>query len=172
MKAAQQVNAEEIDRYLTELNEELRSMDIKGEICLSGGAVMAIVYKARPDTEDVDAVCEPVRYIRIAARKVAKRNGLEVGWLNNAVEFFLAPHDKRILLDLSHLKIYVPPPDFLLAMKTLSARANTMDLDDLKVLISDLRLESPDAVFAIVKNYYPQNEIKPAARSMIRELFD
>ena len=47
-----------------------------------------------------------------------------------------------------------------------------MDLDDLKVLISDLRLESPDAVFAIVKNYYPQKEIKPAARSMIRELFD
>ena len=171
MKAAQQVNAEEIKRYLTELNDELRSMDIKGEICLYG-TVMALVYKARPDTEDVDAVFKPVRYIRIAARKVAKRNGLQIGWLNNAVEIFLAPHDRKILLDLSHLKIYKPPPDYLLAMKTLSARANTMDLDDLKVLISDLRLESPEAVFAIVKHYYPQKEIKPAARSMIRELFD
>ena len=30
--AAQQVNAEEIKRYLSELNEELRSMDVKGEI--------------------------------------------------------------------------------------------------------------------------------------------
>jgi hypothetical protein len=157
------VNAEDITRYLTELNGELRSMDVKGEMCLYGGAVMSIVYQARPDTEDVDAVFEPVRYIRMAARKVAKRNGLEIGWLNDAVEIFLAPHDKRILLDLSHLKIYTPPPDYLLAMKTLSARANTMDLDDLKVLISDLRLESPDAVFAIVKNYYPQKEIKPAA---------
>jgi len=28
--AAKQVNAEEIKRYLSELNEELRSMDLKG----------------------------------------------------------------------------------------------------------------------------------------------
>src|SRR6266567_35731 len=140
------MTAEKIKRYLSELNEELRSMDVKGEICLYGGAVMALAYNARPDTEDVDAIFEPVRHIRIAARKVAEKNGLEIGWLNNAVEMFLTTHDKKILLDMSHLKIYVPPPDYLLAMKTLSARANTMDRDDLKVLISDLRLESPEAV--------------------------
>lgn len=51
MKAAQQVDAEEIKRYLTELNEELRLMDIKGDVCLYGGAVMAIAYNARPDTD-------------------------------------------------------------------------------------------------------------------------
>jgi hypothetical protein len=169
---ATQVNAEEIKRYLTELNDELRSMDVKGEICLYGGAVMALVYKARPDTEDVDAVFEPVRYIQMAARRVAERNGLPIGWLNNAVEIFLAPHEKRIMLDLSNLKVYVPSADYLLAMKTLSARANTMDRDDLKVLIRDVGLESPDEVFGIVKNYYPHKEIKPAARSLIRELFD
>jgi len=44
--AAKQVNAEEIKRYLIEVNEELRSMDVKGEICLYGGAVMALAYKA------------------------------------------------------------------------------------------------------------------------------
>jgi len=166
------MTAEKIKRYLSELNEELRSMDVKGEICLYGGAVMALAYNARPDTEDVDAIFEPVRHIRIAARKVAEKNGLEIGWLNNAVEMFLTTHDKKILLDMSHLKIYVPPPDYLLAMKTLSARANTMDRDDLKVLILDLGVDGPDAVFQIVKNYYPKKEIKPAARSLIRELFD
>src|SRR3989442_8268478 len=144
--------ADEIKRYLTELNDELRSMDVKGEICLYGGAVMALAYNARPDTEDVDAIFEPVRHIRIAARKVAEKNGLEIGWLNNAVEMFLTTHDKKILLDMSHLKIYVPPPDYLLAMKTLSARANTMDRDDLKVLILDLGVDGPEAVFQIVKN--------------------
>src|SRR5437763_13407311 len=127
--AAKQVNAEEIKRYLSELNEELRSMDVKGEICLYGGAVMALAYKARPDTDDVDAIFEPERYIRIAARLVAQKNGLPVGWLNNAVEMFLANHERRILLDLSHLKV-VPPPDYLLAMKVLSARAETMDQND------------------------------------------
>ena len=170
MKAAQQVNAEEINRYLTELNEELRSMDIKGEICLYGGAVMAIAYNARPDTDDVDAVFEPVRQVRRAARLVAERNGLPIGWLNDAVEIFLARHDRRILLDLSHLKIYVPPPDYLLAMKVLSARADTMDQDDLKVLIRELGLTSAAEVFAIVKGYYPRKEIKPETRILIEEL--
>src|SRR5258708_1324139 len=133
--AAKQVNAEEIKRYLSELNEELRSMDVKGEVCLYGGAVMALAYNARPDTDDVDAVFEPVRYIQRAATRVAERHGLEQGWLNHAVKMFLVPHEKKILLDLSHLKIYIPPPQYLLAMKVLSARANTMDRDDISVLI-------------------------------------
>ena len=29
---------------MSELNEELRSMDVKGGVCLYGGAVMALVY--------------------------------------------------------------------------------------------------------------------------------
>jgi hypothetical protein len=169
VNATKQVNAEEIKRYLTELNDELRSMDVKGEICY-GGAVMALAYKARPNTDDVDAVFEPVRNVRRAAARVAERNGLPIGWLNNAVEIFLAPHDKRILLDLSHLKIYIPPPDYLLAMKVLSARAETMDRNDLKVLIRKLDLQSPTEVFAIVRGYYPNKEIKPEARILIEEL--
>lgn len=170
MKAAPQVNAEEIKRYLTELNEELRSMDIKGEICLYGGAVMAIAYNARPDTDDVDAVFEPVRHVRRAARLVAERNGLPIGWLNNAVEIFLAQHERRILLNLSHLKIYLPAPDYLLAMKVLSARAETMDQDDLRVLIRKLGLKSSAEVFSIVRGYYPHKEIKPETRILIEEL--
>jgi len=166
------MSAEEIKRYLTELNDELCSMDVKGEICLYGGAVMALAYDARPDTEDVDAIFEPIRYIRRAAERVAERHGLEKGWLNYAVKMFLAPHKKRILLDLSHLKVYVPTADYMLAMKTLSARANTMDRHDLEVLIQDLGLKEPEEVFSIVKGYYPHKEIKPEAKSLIRELFD
>jgi hypothetical protein len=169
---SQRMNAEDITRYLTELNDELRAMDVKGEICLYGGAVMALVYNARPDTEDVDAIFEPIRSIRIAARKVAERNGLELGWLNTAVEMFLAPHDKKIFLDQSNLKIFVPPSDYLLAMKTLSARANTMDREDLQILIRDIGLKHPEEIFQIVKNYYPHKEMKPASRILILELFD
>jgi predicted nucleotidyltransferase len=73
---AEQVNAEEIKLYLTELNDELRSMNIKGEVCLYGGAVMSLAYNARPDTDDVDAIFEPVRYIRKAAGRV----GSGMGW--------------------------------------------------------------------------------------------
>jgi Nucleotidyltransferase of unknown function (DUF6036) len=167
-----QVNAAEIKGYLTELNEELRSMDVKGEICLDGGAVMALAYNARPDTDDVDAIFEPVRYIRRAAGHVAERHGLEKGWLNHAVKMFVVSHQKRILLDLSHLKVYMPTPDYLLAMKVLSARVNTMDRADLEVLIRELGLKSPDEALTIVKHYYPHKEVKPAARKLVQELFD
>jgi len=61
------VNPSEIKGYLTELNEELREIEVKGELCLYGGAVMALAYNARPDTDDVDAIFEPVRHIRKAA---------------------------------------------------------------------------------------------------------
>jgi hypothetical protein len=168
----EQVNAEEIKSYLTELNEELRSMDVKGELCLYGGAVMALAYNARPDTDDVDAIFEPVRYIRRAAGRVAERHGLPKDWLNYAVKMFLVPHEKHILLDLSHLKVYMPPPDYLLAMKVLSARANTMDRADLEVLIRELGLKSADEALTIVKHYYPKKEVKPAARKLVQELFD
>ncbi len=67
MNALEQVNASDIKRYLAELNDELRAIDVKGEICLYGGAVMALAYNARPDTEDVDAIFEPIKYIRNAA---------------------------------------------------------------------------------------------------------
>ena len=154
------------------MNDELRSMDVKGEICLYGGAVMALAYDARPNTEDVDAIFEPVRQLRKAARIIAEKHGLEIGWLNNAVKVFLVEHPKRVLLDLSNLKVYVPTADYMLAMKTLSARANTMDRDDLKVLIRDLNLKQPEDVFEVVKGYYPHKEIKPEAKVLIRELFD
>ena len=170
MITLQQVHAEEIKRYLTEVNDELRSMDVKGELCLYGGAVMALAYNARPDTDDVDAVFEPVRYIRKAAGRVAEKYGLEKGWLNHAVKMFLVPHERHILLDLSHLKIYIPSPDYLLAMKVLSSRADTMDREDILVLIRELRLKTVDQALEIVKGYYPHKQVKPAARILLEEI--
>jgi len=51
-------------------------MDVKGELCLYGGAVMALVYDARPNTDGVDAIFKPVRYIRRAAGRIAERHNL------------------------------------------------------------------------------------------------
>ena len=39
---------QEIESYLEQLNDELESISVKGEICLYGGAVMCLVYNARP----------------------------------------------------------------------------------------------------------------------------
>ena len=171
MIAEEQVNAAEIKRYLSELNEELRSMDVKGEICLYGGAVMALVYDARPDTKDVDAIFRPSAQIREAAARVAKANNLRPDWLNDAVKGFLVPHKQRILFDFSNLKIFAPEPDYLLAMKAISARPDTTDAADVRLLIDLLQMKTANQVLDIVEKYYPREQIKPATQFFIEELF-
>lgn len=166
------MTSEEIERYLSELNDELCVADVKGEVCLYGGAVMCLAFKARPVTKDVDAVFEPVREIRRAAMKVAEKNHLAVDWLNLAVKMFVVEHEKQILFDLPCLKVFIPESDYLLAMKVLAARADTSDLADIRFLINLLNLETVDDVLKIVQNYYPQKEVKPAAIFALEEIFD
>ncbi len=147
-------------------------MNIKGEVCLYGGAVMCLAYNARPATKDVDAVFEPVRYIRRAAERIAERHGLRKDWLNYAVKMFLVPHERRILFDMTNLKVYVPPPEYLLAMKTLAARANTDDRHDITLLIDKLSLNNVEQVLEIVEHYYPHKQVNVATRMMLEEMFD
>ena len=147
-------------------------MEVKGELCLYGGAVMALVYDARPNTDDVDAVFKPVRYIRRAAGRIAERHGLPKGWLNYAVKMFLAPHEQQIFFDLPSLKVYVPPAKYMLAMKVLSARANLKDRGDVQTLVDKLGLNNSEEVAQIVKGYYPHKEIKPATQMLLKEIFE
>lgn len=146
-------------------------MDVKGELCLYGGAVMALVYDARPNTDDVDAIFKPVRHIRRAAGRIAERHNLPKGWLNYAVKMFLAPHEQRVLFDMSNLKVYVPPGEYVLAMKALSARANMRDRSDIKTLIEKLGVRGEQQVIEIVKHYYPNKEVKPATQMLLKEIF-
>jgi hypothetical protein len=165
------VTADEIKQYLGELNDELRAIDVKGEICLYGGAVMCLAFNARPATKDVDAVFEPVSHIRKAAGRIAEAHGLRKDWLNYAVKMFLVPHERCILMDISHLKIYVPSSDYLLAMKTLSARANTYDRSDIEFLIDKLSFREVDEVLKVVQHYYPHKVVKEATRLLLEEIF-
>ncbi|MDT7603705.1 MAG: hypothetical protein QOF61_1702, partial [Acidobacteriota bacterium] len=151
---------EEIRQCLEELNDELRAMNVKGEVCLYGGAVMCLVFDARPSTKDVDAIFEPVRYIRRAAGRIAERRGLDKDWLNYAVKMFVVPHERRILFDMPHLKVFTPSPEYLLAMKVLAARANTPDRADIEVLIEKLDLQAAEQVLEIVQHYYPHKQVK------------
>lgn len=166
------MKADEIKSYLKELNDELCAMNIKGEVCLYGGAVMCLAYNARPATKDVDAVFEPVRYIRKAAGRIAEKYGLRKDWLNYAVKMFLVPHERRIFFDMSHLKVYIPPPEYLLAMKTLSARANTDDRSDIELLIDELKLKSAGQILEIVKHYYPRKQVKETTAILLEEIFE
>jgi len=165
------MTAEEITKYLTELNDELRLMDIKGEVSLYGGAVMCLAFKARPATKDVDAIFEPVKEIRNASHRIAERHGLELDWLNLAVKMFVVNHPRQVLFDLSNLKVTIPEADYLLAMKMLALRAETEDENDAEFLIERLGLKNREAVLAIVSDYYPKKEVTPKTIFWLDEYF-
>ena len=166
------MTAAEIEKYLREINDELALQDVQGEICLYGGAVMCLVYKARPATKDIDAIFEPVKFIRSAIRKITERHDLPLDWLNYAVRMFVVEHEKENFLDLSNLKVFAPVPEYLLAMKILAARAESFDLEDIKFLLAKLNLQTVESVLEIVKNYYPNKIVKPETGFLLEELLE
>ena len=102
------------------LEAELAREEAVGELYLVGGAVMCLVFDARPATKDVDAVFRPVSKIRTLAARMARDHGVPEDWLNDAVKGFLSPKAEfDEFLDLPHLKVFVARPEYLLAMKCL-----------------------------------------------------
>lgn len=166
------MTAVEIEQYLREVGDELALQNVKGEICLYGGAVMCLVFKARPATKDVDAVFEPVKFIRNAIYKIAERHNLRQDWLNFAVKMFVVEHEKQILFDFPNLKVFVPTADYLLAMKILAVRADTEDVSDIKFLLKELNLDEVGQITEIVRKYYPNKTIKPETGFLLEEILE
>src|SRR3989338_665008 len=95
-----------IHKLFEALNKELKVKNKTGDLCLVGGAVMCLVFKARDSTADVDAVFMPTSALRQAAKQVADKLGVDPHWLNDGVKGFLSPQgDFSNYLELSHLKI-------------------------------------------------------------------
>ncbi len=163
---------EEIVKYLRALNEKLHRRNVKGEICLYGGAVMCLVYDARPSTKDVDAVFQPAGIIREFAKEIADEYDLEVDWLNDGVKGFLVGHPKKVFLHLPHLVVMVAESEYMLAMKSLSSRIDGTDSRDIEFLIKELKITTIDEVFEIIEKYYPRRIIKPATQFFVEEIFD
>ncbi len=166
------MTSEEIEKYLSEINDELAANETIGEICIYGGAAMCLAFKARPATKDVDAIFEPIKIIRRAIIKIAEKYGLNEGWLNLAVKMFVVEHEKKILFDFPNLKVFAPTADYLLAMKVLALRAESFDSDDVEFLIKDLDLKNSEEVLQITAKYYPNKEIKPESKFQIEEIFE
>jgi hypothetical protein len=161
----------EIIEYLRMVNDELGLRNCKGEICLYGGAVMCLVFGSRPSTRDVDAIFEPSRLIKEIVKKVAIEKNLPEDWLNDGVKGFAVEHPRQVFLELSNLTVFTADPEYLLAMKCLSARVDSTDNGDIRFLIQKLGIVSPEQVFSVVQKYYPKNQIRPATQFFIEEIY-
>lgn len=162
-----------IRRLFRALNGELKKAGVQGEVGLCGGAVMCLVFEARKATKDIDAIFRPTREIRAAARSVAKTFDLPEDWLNDAAKgFFAAGSPREDVLNLSHLRVWAPSADYMLAMKCVSARFDSQDGDDAVFLVRWLGLESPAEIFSLIERYYPREKIPAKTQFFVEEMFE
>lgn len=162
-----------IKKLFRALNDELKKSDVIGEIGICGGAVMCLVFQAREATKDIDGIFKPVKEIREAAKRVAHQNSLPEDWLNDAAKaYFHIDPPKESVLEFSHLRVWAPRADYMLAMKATSARFDSKDKDDVIFLIKYLNLKNAKGVFTILEKYYPRSQIPAKTQFFIEELFE
>ncbi len=171
---------ETILKALETVAEELRQRNTTGELCLFGGSVMVLAFNARPSTKDVDAIFEPAQLIRQVAGEVADRQSLPRGWLNDAVKGFVAGQPEVTVGNLPqfpNLRLTMPVPEYLLAMKCMAARiggttGEPSDVSDIVFLIRQLGITTAGAVLDLVASYYPESRISVKTQYLIEGLFE
>ena len=162
-----------IKKLFHALNEELSKRKVIGEIGICGGDVMCLVFQAREATKDIDGIFEPSQAIRAAAKKVARRFGLMDTWLNDAAKaYFHVDPPREEVMQLSHLRIWAPRADYMLAMKCIAARLDTHDKDDIVFLIRYLKLTSPQEVYHLIDQYYPRSQVPAKTQFLVEEIFE
>ncbi len=163
----------DLKRLLVLLNAELAAGEVRGEVYLVGGAVMCLALDARAATRDVDAWFKPAAVIRAAAARVAARAAVPDTWLNDAVKAYLSPRgDFERYLELSHLKVFVAHPAYLLAMKCAAMRLGEgfHDLDDVRYLLRYLNITSSAEAMAVVTQYFDEARLSPKTRLALEEI--
>jgi hypothetical protein len=178
--ASSTLNREELLYALRALSEKLGAQGVTGEICLFGGTVMVLAFSARLATKDIDALFQPAKAIRELAARIAAEQHLPDDWLNDGVKGFLsARHDTTPgnLPQFPHLRLTMPVPEYLLAMKCMASRISgttgeQSDVSDIVFLIRHLGLKSARDVLDIVAQYYPASQIPVKTQYLIEGLFE
>ena len=141
---------------------------------------MVLAYAARVATKDVDALFHPASVIREIAAQVAAAQGLPDDWLNDGVKGYLsARHEVTAggLPQFPSLKLTMPVPEYLLAMKCLAARlggatGEPSDVEDIRTLINKLGFKMSGEVLDLVARYYPASRIPVKTQYLIEGMFE
>ena len=173
------LSREEILTVLREISDELKRHGVKGELCLFGGSVMVLAFAARISTKDVDAIFQPTQAIREAARHVGEEHDFPENWLNDAAKGFVSARHETVagnLPQFPNLRLTMPTPEYLLAMKCMASRIGAIetdagDVNDIIFLIRHLRLKSAREVMELVAAYYPPNRIPVKSQYLVEGLF-
>jgi hypothetical protein len=167
------MHAQEIEHYLAGLGQELQDMGVQHpmRVLLVGGAFMLTQIHNRPSTNDVDVLLKDVEYsansplyqtFKAAVREVARKHTLPTTWLNDLIGDFLrdtgtAP-EGTLWRTFAMLEVYVPPSDYMLALKLFAGRPK--DRDDIHSLCQQLHIRTRKQAQRLVDRYIPNRQVQ------------
>ena len=174
------LSREKILAALHALSDELGKRGVTSEICPIGGTVMVLSFTARLAHKDVDALFQPAQLIRELAGRIGEQQHLPANWLNDGVKGYVSAHHETLagnLPQFSNLRLTMPVPEYLLAMKCMAARiggtsGEQSDVPDITFLIRHLGVKSPKEVLDLVAHYYPANRIPMKTQYLVESLFE
>lgn len=173
----------DILRGLRRMDELARKEGKIVEIALYGGAALALAFDMRVSTRDVDAVIRSAPgFARATAARIAREEGWPPDWLNDGVKGFVSANEElRVMAEFgaeggSGLRIFMPSPHYLFAMKCMAMRPEGLDgshdISDIEALAHAAGIPDAAAALDLVEAFYPPRMIPPKVRFGIEEIME
>lgn len=183
MKPGAGLTRGDILRGLRRLDELARKEKKIVEIAIYGGAALALAFDMRVSTRDVDAVIRSAPgFARAAAARIAAEEGWPADWLNDGVKGFVSANEEmRVMEEFgaeggSGLRIFMPSPHYLFAMKCMAMRPEGLDgshdISDIEALAHAAGIPDAATALDLVESFYPRRIVPPKVRFGIEEIME
>ena len=159
------MKAEDIEKYLSQLGQELLKRGIQEPIhlLLIGGAYMLLLTNTPRNTDDIEifwleeeeGLQRALRPLQDGVNAVAKANQIDPTWLNYMTQLLL--YDLVIVPDgnlwktFGPLYIYAPPQEYILALKIFAGREK--DIEDCKILLQQGTITTQQQAQMVLDRY-------------------
>jgi hypothetical protein len=159
------MQAQDIEKYLSQLGQELVHLGVHQplRVLMIGGAYMMLLANAPRSTEDIDifwledeeTLQQALHALRDGVRRVAEKNALSPNWLNYLTQLLM--YDQihipkgKLWRRYGPLHIYVPPKEYMLALKILAGREK--DLEDCKLLLQQAKVKTRQQAWRLLERY-------------------
>ena len=183
MKRKAALSRDDILRGLRRLDDLAKEAGKVAEIAIYGGAALSLAFDMRVSTRDVDAVIRGATdFVRAAAARIAQEEDWPADWLNDGVKGFVSPNEELLLMKEfgaasgSGLRIFMPSPQYLFAMKCMAMRPEGLDgshdISDIEALAHAAEIPDAAAALDIVEAFYPKGKIPPKVGFGIAEIME
>jgi hypothetical protein len=179
-KLSNMLSADDLNDALTELGRRAYAQGKVVEIAVYGGSALMLASNFRVATQDVDAVADADQnFVNRLAQDIGVERGWPPDWLNDGVRTYLSPNVEGLAQhhqlfrtypseDAPGLRVFVPRPEYLLAMKLMAMRldpaAGKTDLDDILNLMEVVNVTDKKQLAQFAAAFYPEARVSGRLR--------